>query len=435
MSDKHKEKELMERVSTTRSLLTMEVPFFSHILNKFKIRAATPRDGVPTAAVTVDRKLLLNVEWCFQLPHAQLAFLLCHEALHPALLYFERYEEYNAMVQVTGPTGATQTMPLFNIAQDYIINAMIMEMERNKQASETFFEMIPGGCLDEDRFRGMSSEEVYAELYQEAQNNGGASMDAGWGASDCRPDLAGDESGEGEEGEGEGGDKQGGLSPEELQAAQEFWREALIEAAMKQEMSGKGELPGAVKRIVENLLNPKVDWVTVLSRWLGENGTRCDFTWRRPSRRSESIGEYLPSMAKAGVEDVTVLWDTSGSMYGREEQIMSEVITICEDLNLTLRVICCDYAIGSDNRDVQSVEDINWVGGGGSSFLPAFDLLNEEQYTGVLVVFTDGYISVPATKPPSIRSVLWVIWDGSDMDPTGGAWGETIRVTEDGYID
>jgi predicted metal-dependent peptidase len=68
-------------------------------------------------------------------------------------------------------------------------------------------------------------------------------------------------------------------------------------------------------------------------------------------------------------------------------------------------------------------------GGGGSDFTPAFDLLEEEQYEGVVVAFTDGAIGVPPCQPHLIKAVLWVIDPKKhDHDPTGGRWGDVLRM-------
>jgi predicted metal-dependent peptidase len=183
---------------------------------------------------------------------------------------------------------------------------------------------------------------------------------------------------------------------------------------------------------VNELQENKVDWRDVLSKWLGEKGINLDFTYRRPSRRSESCGAYMPSYQRYGIDDVVVLWDTSGSMNGRETAILSEIAAICDDLGLVIRVICIDTQIHTDTHDVKSAIDMagKVKGGGGSDFTPAFDLLEDEQYQGVVVAFTDGYIGVPDTKPPLIKDVLWCIEPRCDTDPTGGRWGDVLKMED-----
>lgn len=249
-------------------------------------------------------------------------------------------------------------------------------------------------------------------------------MDVHEGMSDIHNDDGKGES----ESESESGSRGDNGVPES-----EYWKVALVEAAQIHEQSKtRGSLPGGLRKFINELLDPRVPWVDVLSRWVGENGRKADFSYRRPSRRSESIGETLPSLVRHGVDDIVVLWDTSGSMNGRETEILTEVVAICQDLNMTLRVICCDTRVCGDYSDVSDPEDVDVRGGGGSDFNPAFDLLTDEGYTGVVVAFTDGYIGVPQVKPPHMRDCLWVIWNG-DVDPTGGVWGEVLNIDEDGY--
>jgi len=191
-------------------------------------------------------------------------------------------------------------------------------------------------------------------------------------------------------------------------------------------------LPLGISKMVADLQECKIDWRDVLSQWIGENGNRLDFTFRRPRRRFDSNVLYLPSYQKWGVDDVVILWDTSGSMNGRETGILSEVQGICEDLGLVLKIICCDTEIAITD-DVKEAADMigNIKGGGGSDFTPAFDHLEEEGFDGIVVCFTDGHIGVPECKPPLIKDVLWCIEPDSkgcfgDVDPTKGQWGQVL---------
>jgi predicted metal-dependent peptidase len=306
---------------------------------------------------------------------------------------------------------------------------------------------LPKGGLLDRKYEGWSAEEIYDDVLDQVIKNGkgkgkGEGDGSGgtiivpkgsWGDSDMRDDLGKKGQGDGE-GEGDGPPVPGqGRSESENRAHDTYWKVAIVEAAqIHEKQNGRGTLPAGLQKLIDEITDPKISWVDVLSRWVGENGRRADFTYRRPARRSDAIGEILPAMQKHGVDDLVVLWDTSGSMGGRETEILSEVIGICEDLSMALRVICCDAAVHSDQSDVEHPDDVNVKGGGGSDFTPAFDLLHEEGYDGVVVAFTDGYIGVPSVKPPHLRDVLWVLWQARDVDPTGGKWGETLIVDKDG---
>ncbi len=428
---------LMKRIERARVTLLAMVPFFGHLCLNLRPREARPGDGVPTAAVTPDGSLILNYDFCEQLTDPEFCGLLCHEVLHPALFCWLRQGSRRAMVQ--GPQG--QRFSLWNLAHDLSFNPEIMELARNSEAGE-HIALPPGGAYEE-KYKGHAAEEIYDALLQEAVKNkqdgqgcGGDSMgvfqkmpggDHSIG-DDMRPDLSDTEEGQ----KAAQGDK---IAAEALQ---DEWKVNIMAAAQVQEQEKqKGSLPAGLQKIVDAIKNPQIDWKDVLSRWIGENGRRQDYTYRRPARRSESIGEYMPSLQRFGVEKVWILWDTSGSMNGREAEILGETQGICDDLGLTMKVIMCDAAIQGIVENVREAEDVaqEIKGGGGSNFIPAFDYLEEEQYDGVVVAFTDGYINVPPVKPHLIKEVLWVIGP-NDVDPTvayGGSnpWGEVLRTNDD----
>lgn len=417
------EKQVRELTSRIRTKMTVLVPFFGHLL--LKLEPVVSRK-VLLAAVTPDRKLIINPDWALTTTPDEFAATMVHEVLHPALLVWARRGSRDLVA--VGRDGSR--MSLWNSAHDYAINLIIRDMIKHTNEVLDPAKWQPAGLIDE-KYRDWSAEEIYDDLVKGAKNNppppgGGAGVYVP-GADATKDDVQeGSASGE-EAGEGQP------LTQAEQKASDQFWKVSLLEAVQVQEKTDSaGKLPGSIRKYIDELLDPRVPWVDVLSRWVGENGRRADFSYRRPSRRSSAIGEVLPSMIRHGVSDIVVLWDTSGSMGGREQEIMSEVIGICQDLNMSLRVICCDSAVHSDQDDVTDAGDIDVAGGGGSDFRPAFELLDEEGYEGVVVAFTDGYISVPSTKPQHVRDCLWVIW-GGDVDPTSGRWGEVIYIDAEGY--
>jgi predicted metal-dependent peptidase len=415
--------EASHRVSVARARLLEWLPFLGYITLKMTVHISTV---VPTAAVTPDAQMFVNPRFIKDLSDNELCGLLCHEVLHPAFMFFERKGNRN--------------IRLFNIAHDYVINQIILDMVgKDGRKTGPFAIRLPPKGLVSDQYATrdqygsidgyMSAEEIYDLLKQEMDEQDGDGEDEGEGdgeddrfggiGQDARPDLA--------------KDKNPGEA--ERKRREEYWKQTLMEALQVNERSKyKGTLPGNLQKLVEEILEPKVDWPMALARWVGENGKRSDYTYRRPSRRSAAAGAILPSLVKHGVADVIVLWDTSGSMNGREKEILGEVIGICNDLAMTLRVVCCDMAICSDVSDVESYEDIKdeIKGGGGSNFIPAFDLFREEGWDGVVVAFTDGCIDVPSEQPECIRGVLWVIQEG-DRAPTS-SWGDCIQIRPDGTV-
>lgn len=404
-----------EIISGIRVGLTTWMPFFGHLL--LKMEPVILPDFPHPAAVTPDRKLLLNEKFVLTTPAPRLSGVLIHEVLHLALLYWSRKPGHD--VKVCGKDGIP--VDLFNVAHDYVVNLIIREMVQGSRASYGAGKVEDpgtwGGALIDDQYKDWSGEQVYDHLLNQLSENESLQASITGDIGDVLPGTGPD-----------------GKTSSEQKEQEQFWQQSLLEAAQIHEMrtKGKGKLPAGLQKLIDDILYPRVPWVDVLSRWMGAHGRRADFSYRRPARRSESVGEILPSLHKSGVDDIVVLWDSSGSMNGREKDIAAEVIGICQDLDMRLRVIVIDAAIYSDQSEVECLEDINFGGGGGSSFQPAFERLDEECYDGVVLAFTDGFIDVPAEKPVHIREVLWVTWNG-DVDPTAGRWGDLLVVDEEGF--
>lgn len=392
----------LERIADARVWLNTRVPFLGYMTLKLKPRLATDNDMVPTAGVAPDGTLVINDEFAKGLDDAELRFVMCHEVLHPALGFWARKKTRDSFG--------------FNVAHDYAINLIIDAFAKQHP---NHIRMPKVGLLDQ-KYDGMSAEEIYDELPKQGKGPGGGGM-----GNDCRGDLSESQDGR-DAGKGDQG-AQGKLDKDwkiHTEAARQVHETAL----------GRGSLPAGVQKILDELLDPKVHWSTVLSQWIGENAGKQDFTYQRPARRSESAGELLPGVLRTDLPDVTILWDTSGSMTGQETAILSEVADIVDELGLTIRLIVCDCAIYADADRLDNIEAVipHVKGGGGSDFSPAFDRLTEEGNTSVVIAFTDGYIGVPQTQPESLKGVLWVI---TDRGQRPASWGRAIMLDKDGYVE
>lgn len=383
---------LQARLSRLRTDLIRQVPFFGHLLFSAELRVTFDRDDVPTAAVTRDGTITVNHAFARTLSDAELAGVLVHEVMHVAYLWWDRRGERDPH--------------LWNIAHDHAINLLILEMAGDEVR-------LPKGRLANPTFRGCSAEEIYDHLALAQQLQ--PIQAQRWAADDLRETLDGD-------------------PPTDGRDLERVWQDRLRQALRKQiELRGLGSLPDGLRRLHWDLREPKVSWQDVLARWVGTHARVANFTYSRPSRRSESIGEILPSLRPYGLDEVTVLWDASGSMLGREREIMDEVIGLCQEHRMRVRCIGCDDDVRWDARDVETTDDIPFRYGGGSDFRPAFDRLEAEGHTGVVVAFTDGAILVPDTQPPTLQGVLWIVKEG-EQNPTGGRWGELVQVDRNGFV-
>ena len=154
----------IQRVKDARVWLSARVPFLGYMTTRLMPRVAQPEDRVQTAAVAADGSLILNAEFISKLTDAELRFVIAHEVMHPALGFFERLQ--------------SRSLPGFNVAHDYAINALLIEFADRQGKSM----VMPQGGLYSKEFEGMCAEEIYEKLGKPKTS------DMKW--ADCRNDLA-----------------------------------------------------------------------------------------------------------------------------------------------------------------------------------------------------------------------------------------------------
>ena len=233
-----------------------------------------------------------------------------------------------------------------------------------------------------------------------------------------------------------GGDLDQDIGSEKDRAEQEKdageWKDALAEAVQAaRESNTMGTLPGSLQAEIEAILNPKVDWREKLRRFLGSNGPRNDVWFGRPSRRDDDMPGRVSSAPR-----VAVLIDTSGSISDENlRDFIDEVYQIAQDLSFTPWAIVCDAQVHGVYKEDATVDDIKagLVGRGGSDFNPAFNVLEQEEFDGVVIAFTDGYIAVPDSPPPFVQATMWCLRSENGAGSERPApWGEAF--TLDGQI-
>ena len=391
----------LKRLKDARMWLTARMPFVGYIALQFTFHLAGP-ERIDTIGVALDGTITANEEFLAKLTDPEIRFVVAHEVLHPALEFWSRLG------------GRDKT--LFNYAHDYVINLILQDFARTLGST---FKICDGVLLD-NKYQGMSAEIVYKEL--EKSSNKLQCLIIG---TDCI-------SGKAKSAEGQRADRGDSGAQRELNNR---WKNVITAAAQIHEaQKGTTTLPDVLKQLLDEIKTPKVTWQNVLSQWIGENAGSPDRSYMRPSRRSEAAGTLLQGKINGSLPDVTILWDTSGSMNGLAPDIFAEVAAITSELGLTVRLIVCDMVIHADVVGIDSPDDVipHIKGGGGSDFNPAFELLRTESNTSIVVAFTDGMISVPSTQPETLGGVLWVLIGGA-VRPAD--WGAAIKITDDGFAE
>lgn len=346
-------KEAEQRITASRVRLLLTKPFFGQLATRLRLEEV---ESIPTAG-TDGRKFFFNREFINRLEDEELDFLVGHEVLHCV------YDHMQAR-------GDRQPV-LYNIACDYNINIELVDQNIGKVIGE---DKLNGGkpCLDY-KYRGFNSYEIYDMLIDEA------------GEELAGMDHHFDGPGEGDE------EKDGGMSSEEKKALKDEIKQAVIQAA-----SGAGpDVPDSVKRMVSELIAPKLSWQDVLRVTL-ESSLKNDFTFMRPSKRSGEV--IFPGMDKDEQLNLVVALDMSGSIPDEMAKAMlSEVQGIMQQYNsYTIKVICFDTNVynldtftADDGRDITEYE---LAGGGGTDFDVVFRFMEQEGIEpDQLIMFTDGY--------------------------------------------
>jgi predicted metal-dependent peptidase len=368
-TDAKLDREIREKLITARVGLLLRASFFGNLATRLKLVNAD--EWCPTAA-TDGRNFYYNSRFVDMLKPKEVEFLFGHEVLHCVYDHFGRRGDRDPM--------------LFNIANDYCVNA-----DLKKHRVGEFITSVP--CLYDAKYQDMSSEEIYDILYENAEK-----IDIGDLIDKMLDEhLDGEGNGEGgKDGDGkENGKGRPTLTPEERQQIKDEIKEAVLAAAAASD--GAGNLPAGVRRIIEDMTAPKMNWRELLRMQL-ESTIKSDYTWLRNSRRGWHMDAVMPGMKLDPMIDIAVSIDASGSMGDRMlKDFLAEVAGIMEQFpNYRIHVLSFDTQVYNPQQfNSENLEDITGyeiMGGGGTDFDCVFQYFKANEIEPERhIMFTDGY--------------------------------------------
>jgi len=345
-------------------------------------------------AATDGRRLSYSPEFVNSLSPEQRVGLLAHEVMHNAMAHAARQ-------------GA-RDHALYNEAADLAVNPILREAGFTLPPGALF----PGQGKHADLPEGLSAEEYYARLQAKQQQD----------SQDGQPGQP-----------GKPGDDPGGCGavvPAPDQAGQQEieaeWQVATAQAASA--AKGKGELPGMLGRLVQEIVEPTVPWQDVLREFVTRSVmARDDYSWSVPNRRFIAQGLYMPSLRSEGMGEIVVAVDTSGSIDDAQlKRFAGELNGILDCHPCRVVVLYCDDAIQGEPVYWEPADGpltLESRGGGGTSHLPIWAWLKQHDAEPACVVcLTDGYTSFGSD--PGVP-VLWAMT--TERKPP---FGQTVRVTE-----
>jgi predicted metal-dependent peptidase len=359
-------KDVLDRIIIARVGLLLRHPFFGNMATRLRIQCAD--EWCPTAAVD-GRNLYFNTQFFNAMNNKEIEFVIAHEILHCVFDHLGRRDERNPM--------------LYNIAADYIVNNLLVRDRIGEKPSIV-------DCYQDFKYEGWSSEEVYDELFKEAEKNGQEFLEQLGEMLDEHLDLEGD----GTEEDNKDGKGRPKYSKGELDQIKDEIKEAMIQAA---QTAGAGNVPGGVQRLIKQLTEPKMNWRELLRQQI-QSTIKSDYTFARPSRKGWHTGAILPGMNFQDTIDICVSIDMSGSIGDDQaKDFLSEIKGIMDEYkDYKIKVWCFDTAVYNEEdftadggRDLSEYEVL---GGGGTDFMVNWTYMKDNDIQPKkFIMFTDGY--------------------------------------------
>lgn len=327
-----------------------------------------------------------------------------HKALHHCVDYTPLVKKYPQ---------------LCNIAQDYVINAMIDELDPQQAFAErpVGFDGQPLQiCLDK-KYYGWSFIEVLRDLLKQCKG-GGKGKTGGM--------------------DGEGGNLPGAGQPFDIHVrgtGEKMTHEAKeklkgqIEDALRQGKILADKMAGREKggHVLDGMIQQRrTDWREPLRHFVSticagdENSRFCP-----PNKRMLPLGFLMPSHFSEATGELHIYCDTSGSMGGVYPVVFGEIARICETVRPEkVRVIWWDTAVcGEQVFEPKDYDNIGSLmkpeGGGGTHPNCVVQYVTQKNYKPKAGIFlTDGYLDGSGSELP--WPVLWGVVDNPTFQPPQG---------------
>lgn len=290
--------------------------------------------------------------------------VVLHEIIHIALMHIQRQKN--------------RIHDVWNDAADYADNQMIVDAKLP----------ISEGWLLDKSFVGMTADEIYEILLKDKKHKTkGENTDS----HDLWQQVSSDAG------------KNESLS--------EAWKSRMAQALVSSE--GRGTSSANIKQIVNQILDPDINWKQALYPYIVPS--KGDYSFDQPDCRFMCATYkymYVPTFISNELQDIVVCLDTSGSIDQDEQtNFVSHIFYILRSYpQLRGLLTSCDTEVQDFIELTHDTDVLTMpiVGGGGTDFVPVFDLIEEKGIKpSVLIYFTDGDGRYPEKQPE--YPVLWVM--------------------------
>lgn len=426
MMTEQRKRRLRAKIRASRGRLMETQPFFALLLMYIRFVAVRDMKKISTNG----RCIYFSPDFIDKLYNYELDYILCHQMMHIILGHIWRPYDREG--------------DDFHFACDIRLNALLVDCgftEEHYAHLDCVYRSIPG--TDENPV-GITPDEIYKRLPyslyafdERTRNKFLMDSDLWWDQKDDmgdsgevildRPDLDSMQ-------RAKRGTVSGFLGGDgELQ---QVWKDRVASAAsaasLKRNDADFGCVPDFVKRMIEKMKEPTINWKRVLDHFIQER--ICDYSFAPPDRRFSDSDFFLPDFNEKEFisKEVLFMVDTSGSV-GDEDlaAVYSELCGAIEQFGgkITGKLGFFDVCVTSPLpfENVSDIMSIFPYGGGGTDFAVIFDYIRncyKDELPACVVIFTDGDGPYPPQAEAMGIPVLWVI-DNNDFTPP---WGKVTRM-------
>ena len=382
-----------QRIRAARAQLVLQHPFLGALLLKLDIR---PDDRCRSIS-TDSSEIRYRPAFFAELSLADIQFYLTHQVLHCALGHpWRRGHRLTAV---------------WDTACDYAVNQLLLD-EGFKAAR---------GARVEERFRGLSAEEIYPLLELGASHEplDEHEWESAYRISFGLPASVTITPHKEKENEND-------VTTDRLAAENKSGNEIAErwQANVAQQLRSKGRLSASLQRALDAALQPVLPWQALLARFLASHA-RDDYNFHRISRRG---GDALLPSLHSQQTNLVIAIDNSGSISDSElNEFIAEIDALKSQVRAQVTLLACDVALHPDcpwyfvaTESIHMPE--RWAGGGGTRFTPVFNWVERESHApDALIYFTDAMGEFPEHEPAF--PVLWLV-KGRGKVP----WGMRVQL-------
>jgi len=384
---------MLRKILSARDELIDQYPLFGTLA---RLRYVSIGDHPDIKYAATDyRNILFNPKGLEDWTPLQLKMLMFHEHQHIAMLHNMR--------------RGSRDPKLWNMAGDFVINLQAYDIWGDASfPKDGGGEII--GCLDE-KYRGMSTEQVYEKLQE---NSSPQMQHPDWDFGGCQSPTDGN------------GDP---IDVDALAELTEEIKEAVSDAMGEQKQRDKQNKTrscgtgSVMEELGFEIEDTSIPFQSSLDQLLRAQ-TNKQLSYRVPDRYRSHEDVVFPSLSGEGFKPPVIGVDTSGSISKEEvSEFLSMTMTLLELYNFKeVEVIYCDDDI--EGREFLSPGDTpNPKGGGGTDFAPVFeDVVGRDETPIAVLYYTDGCCSSFGPEPDC--PVLWALSEDNRFNPP---FGEVAR--------